>query len=347
MKSGIDIIIPWVDGNDPEWQRELQQTKEKIKGRTGQDGTDGIQELANTNIRYESWDNLQYIFRGIEKFMPWADRVFLVTWGHLPEFINPSHPKLRIVRHSDYIPEEYLPTFNSNVIELNYHRIDELGENFILFNDDCFPLRPIPASYYFINGVPCDEAVESPIMPVDIGAISKYASHLKANNILLINQHFNKREVQEKNWDKWYFEGYGELLERNRGLHFWNNFAGFHDFHMPVPLKKSTLRHLWEIEPEELDRASHNRFRDSSDLSQCLVRYWQLCTGDFIPQKSEGIPYVVTRDNYEEVAGSIRGTVSQMVCLSEDCTPEEFATIKEAINQALADVLPDKCSFEK
>ena len=120
-KEKIDIIIPWVDGNDPKWLKERDRISKKYQ----------INEKANSNVRYESWDNLQYVFRGIEKFMPWVDKAFLVTCGHLPEFINVDNPKLRIVKHSDYIPQEYLPTFNSNVIELNYHRIDELSENFI------------------------------------------------------------------------------------------------------------------------------------------------------------------------------------------------------------------------
>ena len=210
--SKIDIILPWVDGNDPAWITEREKTEEKYN----------IIKDANSNVRYESWENLQYLFRAIEKNMPWVNNVFLVTWGHLPAFLKTENPKLRIVKHSDYIPKEYLPTFNSNVIEINYHRIPELSENFILFNDDCFPLKSISSEYYFKDNLPCDEAIESPIMPVEVGAISSYASYVKANNILEINRHFNKRKVQEANWDKWYFEGYGELLERNKGLNYWN-----------------------------------------------------------------------------------------------------------------------------
>lgn len=333
----IDIILPWVNGDDPVWQEERR------KAEIGKN----IIRKANSNLRYESWDNLQYVFRGIEKFMPWVNKLFLVTYGHLPDFLKTDNPRLRIVNHKNYIPQEYLPTFNSNVIELNYHRISELSENFILFNDDCFPLKPIPESYYFINGIPCDEAVESPIMPVDVGAISNYASYVKANNVLFINRHFKKRDVQKKNYDKWFWDGYGELLERNKGLSYWNNFAGFHDYHMPVPLKKSTLNKIWNTEPELLDEVSHNQFRNASDLSQCIIRYWQLCTGEFIPQKSVGKTYLVTAENCTEVADNIRHTVSQMICLTEDCTPEEFVTIKRHINSALNEVLPEKCSFEK
>ncbi len=336
MNDKIDIIIPWVNGNDLAWREEKKKALEKINPETN----------ANSNVRYQSWDNLQYIFRGIEKNMPWVNKVYLVTYGHLPDFLNINHPKIKIVYHRDYIPEAYLPTFNSNVIELNYHRIDQLSENFILFNDDCFPIKPIPEEYYFIDNTPCDEAVESPIMPVDVGAISNYASYVKANNVLLINKHFSKREVQKANWDKWYYEGYGELLDRNKGLNYWNNFAGFHDYHMPVPLKKSTLKKIWEIEGTLLDKVCHNQFREPSDLSQCIVRYWQLCEGEFFPQKSEGKPYLVTHKSYMDVGKAIEDKVSQMICLTDDCTEEEFVDIKNCINSALDKVFPDKSSYE-
>lgn len=337
MNSDIDIVLPWVDGNDPVWQKGREEAAKKKE----------VLDSANSAVRYESWDNLQYVFRGIEKFMPWVHRVFLVTCGQIPDYLNFDNPKLKLVRHCDYIPAEYLPTFNSNVIELNYHRIKELSENFILFNDDCYPLKPIPETYYFQDDLPCDEAVESPIMPVDSGVISRYSNYVKANNILFINQHFKKREVQEKNWDKWYYEGYGELLDRNRGLHYWNNFAGFHDYHMPVPIKKSTLQFLWNIEPETFDRGSRNQFRDASDMSQYVVRYWQLCTGNFVPQKSTGKFFLVTKENCSEVGEAIRQSVAPMVCLTEDCSSDDFVVIKQEINAALKTLLPDKSSFEK
>ena len=116
----IDVVITWVDGNDKAWQAE----KEKYL------------PLRSDKVRYRNWDNVQYIFRGIEKFMPWVNCVHFVTWGHLPKWMNTNYEKLHVVNHKDFIPKEYLPTFNSNAIELNLHRIPGLSENFI--NTCCF-----------------------------------------------------------------------------------------------------------------------------------------------------------------------------------------------------------------
>lgn len=332
----IDIIVPWVNNLDEEWQ----------KSRACHYRLNHPDALMNSEVRFQSWDNLQYWFRAVERFLPWVNKIFFVTCGHVPEFLNRSHPKLRIVKHSEYMPQEYLPTFNSNAIEWNYHRIEELSENFVLFNDDLFPLQAIEKEYYFQNGIVCDEAVEGHISPVNAADISHYSGYVAVNNIMVINKYFKKREVQKKNWDKWYFEGYGELLERTKSLSYWYDFSGFHDPHMAVALKKSTFTMLWEKEREELTRTSKNRFRSFTDVSQHLARYWQICEGNFVPRRTLGKFYFVTMDNYKEVADAIRNRQWQMVSLNENCTGEEFSIIKGAINGALEEILPDKCSYE-
>ena len=98
-KEPIDFVITWVDGNDPKWQ----EAKEKTLIAQGLGGhIDGRKE------RYRDWDNLQYWFRGVEKYAPWVRKIHFVTWGHVPEWLNVDHPKLHIVKHEDFIPKEFL-----------------------------------------------------------------------------------------------------------------------------------------------------------------------------------------------------------------------------------------------
>lgn len=337
MNSKIDIVLPWVDGSDPEWQKVKKESLKKYCPA----------EAANSNIRFESWDNLQYWFRAVETYMPWVHKIFFLTWGHLPEFLDTAHPKLEIVRHEDYIPKEYLPTFNSGPIEMNVHRIDGLAENYIMFNDDFFPLQPIAEEYYFRNDMVCDEAVENVIVTATMGPIVNMARYMQVNNMFIINRHFQKREVQKKHWDKWYCEDYGELLERTKSLQYWNDFPGFHDPHMACGLKKSVLKKIWELEEKDLDKASREHFRGPADINHYLVRYWQLCEGNFCPRKTKGKMCLVNMDNYQEYAQGIREQRWQMVSLNEDCTPEEFEVIKKEINGALEQLLPDKSTFER
>ena len=46
----IDLVIPWVDGNDPKWLAEKRACLKEEEG----DGR------AN---RFREWDNLEYLFR--------------------------------------------------------------------------------------------------------------------------------------------------------------------------------------------------------------------------------------------------------------------------------------------
>lgn len=108
--DSIDFVIPWVNGNDPEWIKEKSNFEKQSEG-------------DRRDIRFRDWDNLRYWFRAVEAYAPWVNRIHFITWGHLPEWLNTAHPKLNIVTHQDYIPQAYLPTFNSHTIELNMHRI--------------------------------------------------------------------------------------------------------------------------------------------------------------------------------------------------------------------------------
>lgn len=332
MNSPIDIVIPWVDEKDENWQ--TIKRKYDIK-------TD-----ASLEVRFQSWDNLNLWFRAIEECMPWFNKVFLITCGQIPEFLNVANERLVIVNHKEYIPQQYIPTFNSNTIEMNLHRISNLSENFILFSDDVFPLESITEDYYFQNNMVCDEAVENIIATGSFTKGLHEQRYAQVNNMFIINKYFKKREVQEKNWDKWYCDDYGDRLERTKACSYWYDFPGFYDPHMANPLKKSTLEKLWELEPDALDAGSRDRFRGSADVTQYLIRYWQLCEGDFIPRRTQGKVFFPTIETYNEVVDAINNRLYPMISFNENCNSEEFEIMKGAINNALEQRFPNKCSFE-
>ena len=172
----IDIVILWVDGSDPSWLEE----KRKYLPPAAKDS-------ASAN-RYRDWGLLPYWFRCIEKNAPWVRKVHFVTWGHVPAFLNLDTPKLNVVKHTDFIPAEYLPTFNSHTIEMNIHRIPDLAEHFIYFNDDMFLLRPMSEKDFFRNGLPCTYGREVPwVFRGEVGIWS----HAAANDLGVINAHFS------------------------------------------------------------------------------------------------------------------------------------------------------------
>ena len=132
--------------------------------------------------RYRDWELMRFWFRGIEAFAPWVNRVFFVSNGQKPIWLNTDHPKLRMVTHQDYIPEIYLPTFNSNVIELWLHNIPDLSERFVLFNDDMFLTAPVTPEDFFEDGLPRGEYA-------DVGVLT-LVRRIEGTPFLKVELHF-------------------------------------------------------------------------------------------------------------------------------------------------------------
>ena len=215
-KKPIDFVIIWVDGNDPKWRAVKNQYDPNPEA--GED---------DQEVRYRDWDNLQYWFRAVEKYTPWVRKIHFVTWGHLPSWLNVNHPKLHIVNHKDYIPEEYLPTFNSHTIEMNLHRIKGLSEQFVYFNDDMFINKPMKPRDFFVHGKPCDTFAMDCIY-FGKGSAGPY----NGNDMSVINTHFNKKEMLKKNFTKWFRLRYGiKYLYRTMVLMPWDWFPAFYYHH--------------------------------------------------------------------------------------------------------------------
>jgi len=126
MIDKIDFVLPWVDNQDPEWQKSRQQYAEN-------------QSLldANSSARFRDSGTLKYVLRSIEKNCPWYNKIYLITCGHHPEWLDINSPKIELVKHSDiYDNKEHLPVFNSSSIEMSLPNIKGLSEHFVYLNDD-------------------------------------------------------------------------------------------------------------------------------------------------------------------------------------------------------------------
>ena len=121
MEPMIDFVVTWLDSSDPNWQKSLAEYSPNTKGDKGK-------------ARFRDMRLFHYWFRAVEMYAPWVHKVFLITNGKYPDWINKDNPKLVLVKHEDYMPKECLPTFNSCAIELHMHKIKGLSEHFVYFN---------------------------------------------------------------------------------------------------------------------------------------------------------------------------------------------------------------------
>lgn len=325
----MDFVLTWVDDSDPEWQQSFSRYANAT--RAGDAG----------HTRFRGWDNLHYWFRGVERFAPWVDIIHLVTWGHVPSWLNTNHPKLNLVSHVDFIPEEYLPTFNSRTIELNFNRISQLSNEYVYFNDDMFLIDRVKPEDFFKNGKPCDMAVLTPLFEEDY-------SYTLLTNIIVLNKHIeNKRKTILERPANWFHPGYGMASIRNMLLGGYRKYPGFVSHHLPQALMKETLDLLWEIEPEALDRSCRHAFRKRDTVNIYLQRYWELAHNNFHPvnMKDKGAVFGVSSNPMDKVAEFIRNKNKPMICINDD-SPVDISRAKAMVNEAFADIFPCKSMFE-
>lgn len=129
----VDFVVLWVDGNDPAFVRERNRWADSPV----------------VPARFVQTDELRYVLRSVEEYMPWVTRVVLVTNGQVPKWLNVNQPRLKILTHAEFMPASALPTFNSCAIEMSVTKWAGLSEHFLLANDDTFAFRPVSREYFF------------------------------------------------------------------------------------------------------------------------------------------------------------------------------------------------------
>lgn len=135
----IDYIFPYVNPEDKNWQKEFKKYHPQLNVH---------------NQRYRDLGLLKYVFRGLDVNMPWLNQVIFIvsSQSQVPTWLNTE--KVRVVTHDQFIPSKYLPTFNSNTIEMFLANIPNLSEKLIYGNDDFFFINSISETYFFENDLP-------------------------------------------------------------------------------------------------------------------------------------------------------------------------------------------------
>lgn len=316
----IDFVVPWVDDSDPVWRAKKEKLfPEKSSG------------------SHKDYGTFKYWFRMVEENASWVNKIYIVTDEQRPEWLNVDHPKIELVYHKDFIPNQYLPTFNSGVIIMNTHRIKGLSENYVLFNDDTFLVNPIKPSDYFVDGKPRLYGIYSPVVPDEI------FKKMLFNNMLIINKHFPDKALKKYPF-KFFNFAYGMQNIRNLLTMFWKK-PGYINMHLPSPLTKSTLEHLWKVEPEFLDRASQNKVRDyDTESNEYLVNYWNIETGNFEPARVDFGKNILITD-VDKLESVMANKNTKIVCVNDlyDISDNYY----EKLAQILEKHYPKKSSFEK
>lgn len=136
MMQPIDVVIAWVDGNDP----KLKQKRMQYQGKT--QASDAV-----SDTRFASNHEIYYNVASILKYVPFCRNIYIVTDNQQPQWIDHfvkdcicESGKIRIVDHREIFLgyEQHLPTFNTRSIETMLWNIQGLSDYFFYLNDDFF-----------------------------------------------------------------------------------------------------------------------------------------------------------------------------------------------------------------
>lgn len=145
----VDYVITYLDPTDPYWLDKFSKYK--------------TEEFRKQPARYdvEGKRHLKFHFRCIEQNMPWINNVYLVVFSEsqVPDWIN--RDRVKVITDDMYIPQKYLPTFNTSTKQMHLQFIPGLGEHFIFADDDVYSINPIQKSWLFdSNGNPKSENIK-------------------------------------------------------------------------------------------------------------------------------------------------------------------------------------------
>lgn len=137
--ASVDLVIPYVDCLDKNWQEIYNQYKLPTE-----------QKDVNQINRFRGQGEfLRFLFRSIDKNLPWIRNIYFLVQSEsqVPTWLDTT--KVKVILHNQFIPEQYLPTFNSCAIEMFLWNIPGLSEKFIYINDDFYMMNPCAEKDFF------------------------------------------------------------------------------------------------------------------------------------------------------------------------------------------------------
>ena len=327
----IDFVVMWVDGSDPKWLKRKKEYKSDL-------------DIADITARYRDWGIFKYWFRAVEKYAPWVNHVFLVTDGQKPDWLNEENEKLTIIDHKEILRQENLPVYNASAIEINLHRIPNLSEHFVFFNDDMFLTNNTRPEDFFKNGIPVEIANINAATGMEGDQLF---ARILFNDILLINRHFDKKAVIKKHPLKWINIKYGSYNIRTLSQMIYPYFTGYKPHHMPAP----TMTEVWDVEKETMTATSSHRFRHNDDVNQYVFIEWQLCKNNFVPRKKSDGRYIrMNVDNIDSVKNVVLSKKYKYICIndgvSDDIKRSVYTNLRNELIKSFESKLSRPSSFE-
>ena len=299
----IDLVITYLNNNDKKWQRDYK-TYSKIEKK----------KYNPFDVRFRDWNNFKYVLRSIANYMSFIKNLYIVVSdeSQIPEYVNTDTTK--IIFHKDIIPEKYLPTFNSNTIELFIYKIPELSENFLYTNDDIFITNNISVNDFYDNEMnPKIDVFEKRITRNNV-----YINSLRNTQELVLNEH---------------------------NITFKSNLSLLRSNHSINPMKKSMWEYYWDKYKNEMSN-SITRFRDKSNITQELSNYHFFIKDKNNVTKRNTRYFSFINSTTYDLENLINDKNITAICINDNGVID-FDIYKTEVNVILKRKYPNKCIYEK
>lgn len=271
----IDLVYLWVNGNDPEWVARRNAFIGKPTGK---------QE--NCEARYADSGELKYSLRSIEKYAPWIHKIYIVTDNQVPEWLDTTNPKVQIVDHTEIMPKESLPCYNSALIEHFLHNIPGLSEHFLYGNDDMLINQPVtPETFFAQDQYPYEYMFRKRFRKQGL-----FLTFLLREKILKKRVNLNVQAVHNA----------ATLVEKHYGTYY-----GCKPHHNIDAYTKSSFEFVNNEFRNEINAMRLHHLRSAEDIQRCIYSFVNIARGKghlrYVTNKHSFHLQISNHDQYKQL----------------------------------------------
>lgn len=296
--NDIDVVIPYVNNNDRVWQKNY------INYCVDRNYINRITDMRGN--RYDDNNMFEYLIRGIEKFMPFVNKIYLLVSNkeQVPLFIK-KHDKVKVVLHREFIYSQYLPTFNSTTIEIFLWNIKGLGERFIYINDDMFPIGKLDISDFFTK----EGKVKMNMAQTELG--DKPAQF---------------RQVC--------YNSYKSVLNGLKMSVKGNSYIK--PDHTFTPMIKSHVKTCYKMLEKDISK-NIRAFRTEKQVNQYIYPIYELVTENLVASDIKFKYCELNEELVEFIGDEIKNKEYQVICINDNCIKRKINInyIKKAFEEIL------------
>ncbi|MCH7303493.1 stealth family protein [Acinetobacter sp. NIPH 1869] len=319
MMQPVDVVIAWVDGNDP----KLKQKRMQYQGKT--QASDAV-----SDTRFASNHEIYYNVASILKYVPFCRHIYIVTDGQQPQWIDDfvqdgicETGKIRIVDHREIFMgyEQYLPTFNTRSIETMLWNIQGLSDYFFYLNDDFFFNAPAQLEDILIDQK----------MVIYGHWQSSFVLKAKLWYRQVLNQYFNK-PIQPKH-----------MIAQMLGADMLGFKKFFEIHHYPHAVDRKILQDYLLAYPKFLEKQIQYKFRSVEQINPIsLMNHLKIQKDEALLKPDLEIAYLKNESSLSSFLQSLGNEQIKYGCMQslDQLSDAAAAEIYAALNQKLVGYIP-------